>query len=155
MSVLEGKFKEDLMIFDLEASTYDEVITKLSELLHNKGYVKDSFKQAVLDREKVFPTGLILGKYNIAIPHTEICHVNNGAIAVAKLKTPVVFKYMANPEEDVMVSLVFLMAINDAKGHVPVLSKLMEMMSQQDMVEKLMNTNSKQEFKNEIDNGGN
>lgn len=151
MNVLKGKFNEKLMIFDMEASSYEDVIGQLADLLYEKGYVKDTYKNGVLDREKVYPTGLILGEKNIAIPHTEVCHVNKAAIAVAKLKKPVNFKYMADPKTDVSVSLVFMMAISDPKGHIPVLSKIMELVGDQSNVEKLISLDDKSKFREFIE----
>ena len=147
MNVLEGKIKEDLMIFDMEADSWEDVISQLADMLESKGYVKDTYKKGVIDREKVYPTGLLLGEYNVAIPHTEICHVNKAAIAVAKLKKPVVFKYMADPNQDVPTSLVLMMAINDPKGHVPVLAKLMEILGNPENIKKLLDTSDKTEFR--------
>ena len=151
MNVLKGKFNEDLMVFDMEASSYEDVIGQLADLLFEKGYVKDTYKKGVLDREKVYPTGLILGEKNIAIPHTEVCHVNKAAIAVAKLKNPVNFKYMADPKTDVSVSLVFMMAISDPKGHIPVLSKIMELVGDQNNLNTLIELNDKSEFREFIE----
>ena len=151
MNVLKGKFNENLMIFDMEASSYEDVIGQLADLLFEKGYVKETYKQGVLDREKVYPTGLILGEKNIAIPHTEVSHVNKAAIAVAKLKNPVNFKYMADPNTDVSVSLVFMMAISDPKGHIPVLSKIMELVGNQNNIETLIQLNDKSEFRKFIE----
>ena len=56
MSKLE--ISESLVcVFDKPVSR-DEAVLKLAQLLEAGGYVKDTFGQAVLEREKVFPTGL-------------------------------------------------------------------------------------------------
>ena len=46
------------------------LLRKLSQKLIQKGYVKDSFEAALLEREKEFPTGLQLENTAVAIPHT-------------------------------------------------------------------------------------
>lgn len=147
MNVLEEKINEDLMIFDMEADSWEDVIGQLADMLETKGYVKDTYKKGVIDREKVYPTGLLLGEYNVAIPHTEVCHVNKAAIAVAKLKKPVTFKYMADPSQDVPTSLVLMMAISDPKGHIPVLSKLMEILGNPETLKTLVGIEDKKEFR--------
>jgi PTS system galactitol-specific IIA component len=53
----------------------EEIIRRLGQLLHNNGYVKDSYTQAVLDREIIFPTGLQTKSLGFAIPQTDADHV--------------------------------------------------------------------------------
>jgi PTS system galactitol-specific IIA component len=105
----------------LRASSATEVIQVLGSLLFEHGYVKESFVQAVLDREAKFPTGLQAQSLGFAIPHTDTEHVLRPAVAIATLETPVVFKAMGTEDAEVQAELVIMLAISDPSAVVPVL----------------------------------
>ena len=88
----------DLVTLDMEAKTSREVIENLGKLLLDKNDVKDTYIDAVIAREEELPTGLAIGDFYVAIPHTDSNHVNKSSIAIATLKSPVVFSEMVNPE---------------------------------------------------------
>lgn len=138
MNTLSHSIKKDLVFLDLDFLNQKETIKFLADKLLEKGLVKESFLEGVLEREKKFPTGLFLEKHNVAIPHCDTCHVNESAIVVARLKNEINFKYMADPSKDVKVKLVIMLAIKDPKSQVPVLSDLMTKLSNGDLVEKMM-----------------
>ena len=50
--------------------------------IYNDGYI-----ESVIEREKIFPTGLEFPKYCIAIPHTDSKYIKKDAIAIVKPKT--------------------------------------------------------------------
>ena len=72
----------ELILMDIEAKTDQEAIEILAKHLYEKGIVKESYIDAVKEREKVFSTGLNFEEMGIAIPHTDSIHVNRQAIAV-------------------------------------------------------------------------
>ena len=74
--------------------TKEEALSYLADKLSSKGIVKESYKQAIIDREHVFPTGLQFEAYGIAIPHTDVEHVNKEQIALMTLKEAVSFYQM-------------------------------------------------------------
>jgi PTS system galactitol-specific IIA component len=108
----------------LEAATKEDAIVMLSQRLRDQGFVNDGFAQAVLDREKEFPTGLPTKDFQIAIPHTDIEHVSHSALAIAVLKEPVKFRVMGSPKDEVEAKIIFLLAISDHNLQVKALSQL-------------------------------
>ncbi len=105
--------------------TRDEAILTLSSLLRAAGYVKGSFGQACLEREKVFPTGLPTEPFGIAIPHTDCEHVKRGAIAVGVLPEPVQFVEMGCLDESyVDAHAIVVLAIADPEAVTSVLREL-------------------------------
>lgn len=50
-------FNETLVKIIDEPMTRVEVESALADVLHGMGYVRDSYRQAILDREESFPTG--------------------------------------------------------------------------------------------------
>ncbi|CUH97496.1 hypothetical protein P22_3627 [Propionispora sp. 2/2-37] len=137
---------EELVLLDYEAEGNEDLIRKLSAILHDKGYVKDSYAQAVVEREEAFPTGLNTLGIKVAVPHTNPEHVKQAAILVAKLLQPVTFKEMGNSGKDVDAELVFMLAVTDPKEHLSTLSKLMGIFSDREKLLDLYQSATKQEI---------
>ena len=144
--ILKSALNAELIELDVLAQDQNDIISKLANLLYEKGYVKDSYESGVKQREQVYPTGLYLGKYSVAIPHTESEHVNESAIAIARLSNPVTFKYMADPSMELSVQLVMMLAIKDPSKQVPVLSQLMQKVANSELIDELMTASTVEEF---------
>jgi PTS system galactitol-specific IIA component len=87
-NVLQSWLNEDLVITGMEADCWEEALKILSGRLKEKGYVKDDFYRALVEREKSFPTGLpVEGDIKAAIPHANPDYVIKPAVAVGVLKT--------------------------------------------------------------------
>lgn len=128
---------EELIFKKIDAENFDQVVTILGKKMEELNYVKDSYVTAVIEREKNFPTGLAMGDYGIAIPHTDREHVNQSVLAIATLQAPIKIHSMINPDELIEVSLVILMAVEDPEGQVKMLSKLMKMFQDVENLKKL------------------
>jgi len=108
----------------LDADDSAQVITTLGRLLFERGYVRDTFIQAVLDREQVFATGLPTAEIQVAIPHADVEHVLRSAIAVGILARPVAFGEMGNPDGTVQARIVFMLAVKESDSLVSLLQNL-------------------------------
>ncbi|MDK2463839.1 MAG: PTS sugar transporter subunit IIA [Candidatus Korarchaeota archaeon] len=116
-----------LVVLEMDSSSSEDVIRKLGKLLEEKGYVKDTFVKATIEREKSVPTGLELaGGVNAALPHAGVEHVNKPALVVARLKRPVTFRRMDDPESEVSVRIVFMPAIKDPSSYIKTLMRLVD-----------------------------
>jgi galactitol PTS system EIIA component len=125
----------------MDAENADEVIRNISGKLLYAGYVRGTFTDAVLARERDIPTGLPLsGKYNAAIPHTDVHHVVKSGIGLATLIRPVVFRNMISPEETVDVRLVFVLALDQPKSQIEMLQEIARVLQEPDIVNALMHT---------------
>ena len=49
---------EELIELTLEAEDFEDAIKKIGEDAYRKGYVKEGFADAVIKREKLYPTAL-------------------------------------------------------------------------------------------------
>lgn len=123
----EYKLDPSLVLLSLAAQSKEEAITRLSHLLLERGYVRDSFAQAVLEREKVFATGLPTVDVKVAIPHTDVEHVIRPALAVGVLKEPVEFQEMGSPENTIQAEIIFLLAMTDPQAQLSLLQKLVQL----------------------------
>ncbi|MDK2982321.1 MAG: galactitol system component [Chloroflexota bacterium] len=138
---------EKLILVNEDAATPEEIIRKLGGLLFENGFVKDSYTQAVLDREQVYPTGLQARKAGVAIPHTDTEHVLKPAIAIATLSKPITFQMMATPEEKVQVEIVIMLAVHDAKLVIPVLRKVIFILENDEALVAMKNAETKSQVK--------
>lgn len=135
----------ELVKVGLEASNREEVIRSLIALLEQGGHVKESFLEAVLEREHSFPTGLPTGEIGVAIPHGDSVHVLRSAVAVGVLAQPVKFHQMGDPETLLDVDVVMVLAIHDPKAVVPFLQKACTIFQDQELLAGLKASTQPQE----------
>ena len=89
-------FRPELVFFDFEATDEWDFFKKMSDTLKEKGYVRDSWHDAICAREKSFPTGLQFEKIGVAIPHVDPENIVKPYIAIIKPKVPIDFAPMAD-----------------------------------------------------------
>jgi PTS system galactitol-specific IIA component len=137
---------KDLIAYGLDAADSEDAIRQAAALLEKGGYVKDTYVGAVLEREKTYPTGLHLDGIDIAMPHTMPEHVNKAAMCIVKLRNPVRFQHMAEPEIDVDAAMLFMMAIEDPKEQLSNLKTIMRMFTNQEAVSAFVRAASHEEL---------
>lgn len=133
----------ELIFLNYEASSQEDLLKKFSNVLYRNGYVKESYAQAIINREAQYPTGLNTPGIKLAMPHTFPQHVLKPAILVATLKRAIPFKEMGNSSNNIDAKLIFMLAVTDPKGHLAVLSKLMSIFSDKDKLLDIYNSNDK------------
>jgi PTS system galactitol-specific IIA component len=138
---------EENILVQCSAKSCEDIIRKLGVLLHNNGYVKESFTQAVLDREKIYPTGLQTNTVGFAIPHTDVEHVLKASLAIATLQEPVLFRAMDNSDVNVPVTIVMMLAIQDPKKVVQTLRSVISILENEEALASLTQAASSLEVK--------
>ena len=111
----EALFTPELVFFDWECATPDEVFARLEGELAPR----------VRTREDAYPTGLAMPAANIAIPHTDPGFVAKPYIAVVKPAVPVTFNAMAGMGAPVPAQIVINLGIAEPGGQVEALQALM------------------------------
>lgn len=152
MNQTESLLHEELVLLDYEAENKEELLKNLATILKGGGYVKESYIEGILEREKIFPTGLNTEGVKVALPHTDAIHVKKPAILIAKLKKAVVFKEMGIGSNDVEAKLIFMMAVKNPEEQVKTLGKLMSILSNKEMLVNLHNCSSSSEMINILSN---
>jgi galactitol PTS system EIIA component len=133
----------EAVILGVDAENSREVIEIIGGKLFHAGYVHETFIDAVLERERTIPTGLPLsGKYNAAIPHTDVEHVIKPGLGMATVVKPVAFKNMISPEENVEVRLVFVLALEQPKSQIEMLQEVAQVLQRPDVVDALIEAKS-------------
>lgn len=114
-----------------------EVLSSLADYLIEEKMVKPSFKNAVLERENSYPTGLQFDGYGIALPHTDSEHVIKSQIAIMTLEKPVKFVEMASSDKEIDVKNIFMLALKDSNQHIKILQKVMELLQDKEAMSKI------------------
>ncbi len=122
-------FEPELVFWDLKGESASECLNFLGNALIKAGKARESYTQAVLKREDIYPTGLQTPSMPIAIPHANPEDAIENAFAIAKLEHPVIFHQMADEDQEVPVELIFMMCIAKPQEQAPVLSKILELFS--------------------------
>jgi PTS system galactitol-specific IIA component len=114
-----------LLFPQLTVTDHHELFALAAAPLFELGYVKDSWLDALVIREKTFPTGVAVTGGGVALPHTDASHVNSDALAVATLTTPVPFAPMGGGDGDeaVSVTTVLFLVVSDPTRHMQSLSR--------------------------------
>jgi len=127
-------FDKNITFINLEASDRSDAIRKMALSLYEAKLVSATFEEGVLEREDTFPTGLAVGTLGVAIPHTDADKVITPQIAFASLKEPVKFRLMGNGNEEVDVSLIFMLALKKSEDQLTMLQRLMEIFQDQELL---------------------
>lgn len=130
----ENMLREDLVFTQKHFESKEDAILFLAEQLKEKGYIYKTFANAVVEREEKYPTGLYLGKINVAIPHTDTKHVKQSGVAILTLDKPVIFNKMDDPSQTIPVLIIFLLAVSEPNEYVQFLSKLAENFSKEEVI---------------------
>ena len=144
------ELKESLIMTEVKASSSQEVFQQMGGALTREGYTKDSYVAALSEREKGFPTGLDINGIGVAIPHTDVSHVNKSGIAIGVLKEPVLFVQMATDDEVVKVKLVFMLSVVNPEAHLEELKQILAIIQDTDVLSKLTEAKEKQQIINII-----
>ena len=139
------KLKNELILTNLDVQDACDVFDIMGGKLVSLGYCKDSYVDALKIREVQFPTGINLGDYGVAIPHTEAHHVNDEAIAIGTLTKPVRFVEMGTDDDYVDTQLIFMLAV-DEKGHIDLLQAIIDIIQDAVVVDKIIQSQSAKEI---------
>jgi len=143
----ELSIEEHLILVKEKVTSREEIIRKLGSLLLENRYVKDTYTQAVLDREIQYPTGLQARVTGVAIPHTDTEHVLKPAVAIATLENPIIFNGMGMPDTKVEVDIILMLAIHDPKLVVSILRKVIFILEDDEALKKMRSAKTKPEIK--------
>ena len=126
---LNQLFSKDL-VFCLHADNQEDLFNQVANLLEKRQIVASTYRSALIEREKSFPTGLdmeFLGKNlpNVAIPHTDIVHNLTENVVVVRL------------DKEVEVSLLFFIINNSSSSQTNILAQLMDFFTSNGNLEAL------------------
>lgn len=121
----------------LSAASCSEVLTIMAKEMCIGGRVRESFLEAVLARERLYPTGLAVG-CGVAIPHADAKHVIRDTISIAVFEKPVLFGDMGGEMEKIPVHVVFMLAMSENGKHLEMLTSLVKAIQNQLFLEQIL-----------------
>lgn len=134
---------EENIILNLSATDKELVLSQMSDVLYQNGFVKSTFKDAVIQREEEFATGLPTHLCSVAIPHTDVEHINNRTIGVAILEKEVPFVEMGTLDQQTDVKIVFMLAMDKVDDQLKLLQQLMQIFQSEEKLEQILRTNDR------------
>jgi len=127
-----------LICQDMESTSYEEVMEVLGGELTSQGYAKETYVNALIGREKSFPTGIDMNGVGVAIPHTDPDHINKAGIAIGVLREPVSFLQMGTTDVEVKVQVVFVLAITDPNAHIGTLQRIIQIIQDTGVLKRII-----------------
>lgn len=129
-------FSEDLIFLDKSYASKEEMFSDIGSVLVDKGFVKESYIQALIEREKKYPTGLPITPFAVAIPHTDPQHTIKKSISIVRLNEKLDFYEMGTDDRQLQVKFAFILTLNEST-QVPVLKDLMSLFTDEVFMNKL------------------
>lgn len=147
MTLISSLTKKELITINNDSKTVEEFFTNASDILMERGYVKESFLDAILEREKKYPTGLEMPKIVIAIPHTDVEHINEPFIFINRMSNKnLEFIQMGTDDVIVKPEYIIILGINQKENQVGLLSGLMEVFDDEDFINELRNAEDEEQI---------
>ena len=143
---MDVALNEDLVLMEVDAKDKFDLLRQAAQCLQTHGYVKESYADAVIEREKVFATGLPTVMGGVAIRHTDVEHVNTPAVCIVRLKKPVDFVIMGDDTETVSVDCIFMLAMKEAHAQLTLLQNLMGILQDADALKLVKEGTSAKEI---------
>ena len=134
------RINEELVAIHLDATTRDEAIHRLADILIAQGYIKPSYIEAAIEREATCPTGLPTRGVGTAIPHAGMEHTLKPGIAVGTLAQPVKFGALGDPDSEIDISVIFMLSVTKPDAQVYLLQSLIEVYKDEDLLRRLATT---------------
>lgn len=135
---------ERLILLDADVTSAEQCIRTMADLFQTYGYVKPGYGDAVVEREKGFPTGLPGKGINIAIPHTNNALVNKPAVGVIVPRQAVEFAVMGQKETKISCELILPLVVQDTKRQMAMLKKMMKIIQDGELLQNLRHAKDKQ-----------
>lgn len=140
-------FSEEIILFDQDCNNRETAIKILADQFKQKSLVKESFYQAILDRESNYPTGLAINGTGVAIPHTDAVHIKKSQIGFMSLAEPVIFKDMVDDQNDIEVDVIFMLGLQKSEEQVKTLQKLIDLFQNQELLNEVLSCSNNKDFK--------
>ena len=129
------ELNDNLVFYNLKASDNIEVLQLMGDAMIQEGYGEEGFTEAVLKREKDYPTGLDVNGIGVAIPHTDAEHVKKEGISIAVL----------NP-----VKIVIMFTVAGKDKHIDRLLQVLDMIKDEEILQGLLDAKNKKEIRTVI-----
>ncbi|MBQ9425368.1 MAG: PTS sugar transporter subunit IIA [Erysipelotrichaceae bacterium] len=139
-------FDAKIALFHQHAESRDEALKMLADEFIKAGVAKETFYEGLITREANFPTGLSLNNMCVAIPHTDIEHVNRTQVGFMSLDEPVEFIEMGTDDKVIPVKMMFMLALKEAHQQLDMLMKLMDAFQNDELIDRFYAAENYEDF---------
>ncbi|WP_303122450.1 PTS sugar transporter subunit IIA [Actinomyces sp.] len=139
-------FKHDLIRLNWEVDDRQEFFERIAAELLWAGYIRESFCEALVERERKYPTALPISPEAVAIPHSDVEHIIKPFIAPVRLTTPIAWREMGNDDVVHPVRFVFVLGFTQEDRHVEVLQILLQAFQDPCFMERLGRAQTPDEY---------
>lgn len=140
-------FKIEHIFLDKPFEVQEEFFKWITEEMLRLGHVEDSFYHAIVEREKIFPTGLPAVGGNVAIPHCDSKHIKQSFISVVRLLKPIEFREMATESNVLPVQIIFVLGFQKHdESQIELLQMLVKACMKENFVGNLINAKDEEEL---------
>ncbi|MDT2660746.1 PTS sugar transporter subunit IIA [Enterococcus hulanensis] len=133
-----------IVILDEEYENDIDLFRKVVESEKVRPFVKDSYFDAIVAREKEYPTGISGPFIDFAIPHTDPQHLVEAFVVVIRPKGFVEFNPMGMAEEKAEAKLIVMLGIQKDGQQVEMLQKLMAFFMDETEIDDICNTHDEE-----------
>ena len=130
-------FDQRLCFFHQKVESQDQLFQMMTDKMLEAGCVKENYYEGISNREKEYPTGLLVNQTGFAIPHTDSERVN---------KSQIEFEDMVDKSHKISVELVFMLAMAQPHEQVNTLQNLIALFQDDEKVAKLKECNTEKEL---------
>lgn len=141
-------FDQQLCIFHKDIQTQEELFRVMTNKLLETECVKENYFEGISNREKEYPTGLIVNGTGFAIPHTDSERVNKSQMCFLSLNQAIEFEDMVDKDHKIQVELVFMLAMAQPHEQVETLQNLITLFQDDEKVDLLKKCDDEKEFMN-------
>ncbi|MBF4693991.1 PTS sugar transporter subunit IIA [Fusibacter ferrireducens] len=134
--------KENCIRVNVSAEGWEDAVTKAGNLLVEADIVVERYIKKMISNIKEMGPYLVIAP-GIAMPHARPEDgVNESGVSLMTLEKPVRFGHEINDP----VSLIVTLAAKDTTSHIEALAELMDLLGDQNKVEKMLNSKSEAEI---------
>jgi PTS system galactitol-specific IIA component len=137
IAMLKEFIHDDLVFLDKDHKNFETVLSAISQTLVRKQYADHGFAEALLTRERQYPTGLKFHNHSIGIPHGGSEFVKKEFISVVTLQHPISMNRMDNPSESLDIDTLFILGLRQADTHLQVLQELIGLLQDENFIESV------------------
>ena len=139
-------FSSDLIYLDYEASDAFDFLNKINIELVNKNIVMPTYLDAIIEREKKYPTGLPSQPFPVAIPHGDPEHVIRPCIVVVRPTTPIEFGEMGTDDKTVAAKYIFMLVVKKVSNQITLLQSMIDMFMDENAMGELDSANTSEQI---------
>lgn len=140
-------FDKKICLLKRDVTSQEDALKLIADEFYKAGVVNDNFLEGILEREILYPTGLLLADGSgVAIPHTDGDKVKKSQIGFLSLTKPVKFYEMGQTKHEIEVDKIFMLALKEAHEQLETLQNLMDLFMNEELMKRLDSCTSEEQY---------